>query len=132
MLSVLLTFLFVSLLSTTKSFRLTSSRAFSCTIYYLSTKETAARSHHSLKGTLKGTTALRASGEEDSEDDEEENGVFKISIPKNDLINFSPPSKRSPSPLSSQLVIVGGTTGLLLGLVYLFVWINKDLTPPPY
>ena len=63
----------------------------------------------------------------DAEEDTVPKGQFKISKQKNELINFSPPSNVTPSPLSSQLIIVGGTMGLLAAAVLFFIFINKDV-----
>jgi hypothetical protein len=84
----------------------------------------------------RGATRHAAASEDEESDtkkkDDVPKGVFKISKPANNLVNFSPPSNQTPSPLSSQLIIVGGTVALLFAVAALFVFINKDVPTPTY
>lgn len=86
---------------------------------------------------LRKRLALKSTEEEEGA----AGGEFKISKPSAPRLtglgdeNATEPAfrqVRQPSPLSDNLIIVGSTLAGLLALVALFLFLNKDVPPPPY
>ena len=76
-------------------------------------------------------------GEEgDEEGDDASTGQFNIGSGRGKLLQGEPmfrqPSTRQPSPLSDNLIVVGGTILGLAGVVAAFLFLNRDAPPPPY
>jgi hypothetical protein len=95
---------------------------------------------HALASTNdpQSTTTNKETGENKPETKEE--GVFKLgakSVFVDPAVPFGSSSTQSgrwrePSPVSDNLILLGTTSAVLFGLVCFFLFLNKDITPPPY
>jgi hypothetical protein len=93
---------------------------------------------------------LKCLANEDSDTDDEtqsspnssensSDGMFKLSkksVFEDPAVPFGTSSRtgkwREPSPLSDNLIVLGSTVAVLMGLVGFFLFLNKDIAPPQY
>mmetsp|Transcript_22555 Transcript_22555/g.22746 ORF Transcript_22555/g.22746 Transcript_22555/m.22746 type:complete len:125 (+) Transcript_22555:132-506(+) len=69
---------------------------------------------------------------DDDEIDVSNKGLFKIPEPENTFLNREEYRGRSPTADSDNIIILLSTMGFLFVVDLLFIYLNKDISPPPY